>query len=385
MNAQLLIHIDADDAMAWQRPDSGARGDGAPPTAVRAGADRVVVLVPGEAVLLTRARLPPGSPGKLAQVLPYALEDRLLDDVQQLHFVAGPRDPDGQHAVAVVARERMQAWLNALADAGIDADVLLPDTLAVPLPDGQACALLLGDRCLVRTAADAGFVCRFDELSDWVAADQPLCLRLPPGQAMPEPPADRDWSLQRGEPTLAVADDVELNLLAGDFASQHRRAPRRRLWRIAAVLAAVAIGIGLVTQITAIVRLNAATAQARETLEQRYAELFPESPPVANPVARVRSELKQLGAGSETSPRSLIGMLSQAAPILASHQYSLEMLGLQYRNHSLELSLRVPELSRLDGLREQLATLPGIDVRLEAATPGEHGIDGRISLTAVGT
>lgn len=387
MNDRLLIRIKSDGALSWWDVLRGTGGEGTPPVAVLASATQVLVLVPGEDVLLIHASLPPGSPARLAQVLPYALEDQVLDDVESLHFVAGPRREDGQHAVAVVARERMQAWQAALVAAGVAADRMLPDFLAVPLDGDRACALVEGETCLVRLAAGNGFACAVGQLSNWLGAELGLDVIPVAADAEPQVPAGHDWRLRRPMEALdALSAGAEissgLNLLSGTFAPHHRHASQRRLWRLAAILAGVAIVVGLAGQLTSVLRLQAANSAAETAIEQRYADLFPDSPPVPDPVARVRSELTRLGGVGQA--QGLLGVLSQAAPILASHDFRLDVLGIEYRNKTLELSVHSTSLSNLDQLRERLATLPGLQVELTAATPGADGVEGRLSMTEKG-
>ena len=52
---------------------------------------RVVLLVPGLSVVSTRASLPVQSQARLQQMLPYSLEEAVAEDVERLHFAAGPR------------------------------------------------------------------------------------------------------------------------------------------------------------------------------------------------------------------------------------------------------------------------------------------------------
>lgn len=388
MNEQLLIRIDADGALAWQQVGAGARGRGAPPPTVRDAATRIVALVPGTDVLLTRVDLPPASTGRLAQILPYALEDQLLDDVQNLHFAAGGRDAEGRQVAAVVSRAQMQAWVDCLAEAGVAADVMLPDVLAVPLHDAQPTALLHKGSCRVRLGSDAGFVCAFDQLPLWLADQQRVQLLASPG----EPNCGRTDSCivatHRVDPDEVWAsgldDEPPVNLLCGDYEPRHRHAPMRRLWRFAALLFAVAIGLGVAVHVTSIVRLQAANAELDQAIQKHYADLFPDSPPVPDPVARVRSELSRMGASTEPGSGGLLDLLGRSGPILISHDFRLQLLGMEYRNHALEVSVQAPGLSNLDQLRERLSTLPGMDVELSSATPGEDGIRGRIRIAGDG-
>src|ERR1700747_457491 len=64
-----------------------------PPTlaAARAAGRRVWVLVPGTDVLLAEPEVPVKAGLKLQQLVPYALEEHLADDIDQLQFAIGKR------------------------------------------------------------------------------------------------------------------------------------------------------------------------------------------------------------------------------------------------------------------------------------------------------
>jgi type II secretory pathway component PulL len=90
---------------------------------------RVCVLVPGTDVLMMEPELPTKAGAKLAQMVPYALEEQLAEDIDELHFAIGRRGGadslargaprDGRTPVAVVARALMDEWLSAVQAAGI--------------------------------------------------------------------------------------------------------------------------------------------------------------------------------------------------------------------------------------------------------------------------
>src|SRR5688572_13130693 len=62
---------------------------------------RVCALVPGTDVLVTEADVPVKSGAKLHQVVPYALEEQLAEDIEALHFAVGKRQAGGRVPVAV--------------------------------------------------------------------------------------------------------------------------------------------------------------------------------------------------------------------------------------------------------------------------------------------
>ncbi len=84
------------------------------------------VVVPGTDVLLTEPELPAKAGAKLQQIVPYALEEQLAEDIDELHFAIGKRVGDAPTTpVAVVALSLMDEWTNALKAAGLapEADV----------------------------------------------------------------------------------------------------------------------------------------------------------------------------------------------------------------------------------------------------------------------
>src|ERR1700727_1540004 len=88
---------------------------------------RVVALAPASQVLLAEPELPPGSGVRLARAVPFALEEQLTEDVDQLFFAIGQRQANGRTPVAVAARTALQGWIAELSAAGIEAAVLHAD------------------------------------------------------------------------------------------------------------------------------------------------------------------------------------------------------------------------------------------------------------------
>src|SRR5438477_4216957 len=121
----------AGEAASWLIAD--ARGAPAGPAqsgpltlaAARAAGQRVCALVPGAEVLLAEPEIPVKGGANLQQLVPYALEEQLADDIDDLHFAIGKRAGDSARApVAVVARALLDEWLATLRASGV------PGTLA---------------------------------------------------------------------------------------------------------------------------------------------------------------------------------------------------------------------------------------------------------------
>ena len=161
----------------WQRgKDKSQAGEAADlsqiPAALRGAPAHV--WTPATDTVLTTATLPTRARRKILQALPYVLEDRLLGDPETLHF-AYRHETDGSLSVAVTARERVDAWLQAFSQAGMRVVSLCPVTLLVPWALDCWSLSFSGHEILVRTGAVAGFVC-----SQSLEQPPPLLVSEPP-------------------------------------------------------------------------------------------------------------------------------------------------------------------------------------------------------------
>ena len=81
--------------------------------AANIGERQVIVLVPSAEVLTTSVDIPVKG-ARLQAALPYALEEHLAEDVEDLHFAAGNKRSSGSTPVSVVSHARMEEWIAAL-------------------------------------------------------------------------------------------------------------------------------------------------------------------------------------------------------------------------------------------------------------------------------
>src|SRR6201999_1981591 len=128
-------------------PQSGPLSLAAP----RALGRRICALVPGTDVMLAEPEVPMKAGTKLNQVVPFALEEQLADDIDDLHFAIGKRAADSNRTpVAVIRLALMEEWLTSLRAAGLEPESMYSDSDLLPQNPGQAVALLEEDVVVVR-------------------------------------------------------------------------------------------------------------------------------------------------------------------------------------------------------------------------------------------
>ena len=391
MPDRLLLRLDSAGDPSWLRQGADGRMSagstrGWPPAAAIAGAGEIVVLVPAEDVLLTEARVTAKSRAQQMQAIPFAVEDQLLAPVEDLQFAAteGTGDAVG---VAIVSRATLRAWLERLAANGIRPDALLPDSLALPLAPDRATALVENDRAVVRLAPSSAFVCAPSELAAWMqrANGRPLDVFdfRDGATARLAVPATSYQERQR-DPLAFLARSLRkppLNLLHGEFAPQHRAARGARWWRVAAALAAALVALAVLDLGFEVLQLARTSARLDAAAQDAVLKAFPDVDGAelarATPGDIARRRVERLRGGAESS--GFLRVLNEIAPVLGATT-QIQTRGMEFRNGTLELGLRAPDVATLDAVRERLAAQPGLIVTVTAANPGDSGIDGRIRI-----
>ncbi|HUI61696.1 MAG TPA: type II secretion system protein GspL, partial [Steroidobacteraceae bacterium] len=147
--------------------------------APRAAGRRVCVVVPGTDVLLAEPDVPMKAGTKLQAVVPYALEEQLADDIDDLHFAIGKRVGESSRTpVAVVRKALMDEWLTTLRSSGIEPEFIYADSDLLPQNPGQAVALLEEDVVVVRPPLGSPVSLPAEALGEALAIAQPSSAEL---------------------------------------------------------------------------------------------------------------------------------------------------------------------------------------------------------------
>lgn len=352
---------------------------------------RVVVLVPSADVRLASVQVPARQLAKALKAAPYALEEQLADDLDDLHFALGTRLADGRWPVAVIAQARMQAWLALFQEHGVEVDALIPDVLALAVPDdAHFSALADHGEVLVRTAHDSGFACGLDDLVfclDLADAGRTHRLRLAVPHQQAFDLSTLDWPI---EPLHGFASGLEIllqqlrhddaiNLLQGAYARRRDAVRWFAPWRAAAALALVALALSATLHGIESLRLNRALAVQDAANVARYQQIFPGETRIVDLQAQLDQQLAglQTGAGGgQMLP--LLGVLQQA--IAATPGLNLQSL--QFREGVLYAGLGASSLDALEKLKTWFAESRGAALAVESANSGVEGVQIRIRLSA---
>jgi general secretion pathway protein L len=379
--------------------------------AAAAAGRAVIALVPATDVLRTRVDVPVKGAAKMLQALPFALEEQLAEDVDALHFAAGPRGAHGLVPVAVVRREILTAWLERLAAAGLQPQQLYAESDALGgIPNTT---ILLAEEDSAILAEPDGNVATIDSESIEELFDLWLTDAAAPGTEEDQPPRhlvayctaplahrlETLWERLRPEldsldlralgeggamPRLAaqIVTAPGVNLLQGDFAKRSSLMAYWPAWRAAAAIVAGFLVVYFSVQLAELRQLNARAAALDQTIDQAFHYVFPDAGEVQDPRAQLESRLRQLGSDSGGSREFLDSLKAVADAVGQGGQARIEALS--YRSGVLDLRVRAPSVEALDQIQQSVAGSGRIQAEIQSANASGNEVLGRIQIKRAG-
>ena len=367
-----------------------------------AAGKRICALAPASDVLLTDAEVPAKSGTRFQQIVPYALEEQVAQDIESLLFAVGRRVGESTRIpVAVVSRALLDDWLSQLRSAGLEPECLYADSSLVPENPGQAVLVLSDDSVLLRAAGSQPVTLPLAALSEALDLLRPAAVPAAEfgGNGLMVYAGEAEWQ-QYGAAIEAEREHFEaltvqllpdgplglfaqslpgtsaINLLQGPYAPVSPLAGGLKAWRIAAALLLgllVLHGIGGATQLLMLKRTE-------RRLDQSISETFEQAMPGEHNTsnARRRMEARLTSLQGSTDSSGLLAMLSAVAQA-RNGANGTAVQALSYRAGLLELQVTAPGADALDHIVQQLRT-QGWQADLTSGTSSSGAYQGRIQM-----
>lgn len=416
MAEYLVIRLgtDPDQSADWIAVDSNGTRRTPPVTgplseAVRDVGERTVIaLVPATAVTTTSVDIPVKGGPRLRAALPFALEDQLAEDIDNLHFAIGPRRDDGRLPVAVVARSQMDEWMELLRDAGLSAAKVIPENHGLAKIPGTMSMLVAEDQLLFNDGADAEFAMQGVKPSDALAVTGHLDAAddesdgkghlLVYAEPAEESRFEDDWNVLRHElasvdinllpdgvlPRLAVtvAAGRGINLLQGPYGPRVQYGALLRPWRNAAALLLGAFIVALAVKAGDYYRLSAEQESLQAQFTEEYRQIRPgDTSEITNPAQAVDSVRREFGA--TTSTDVFLPSLQQLSAALAQNS-SARIEAISYRAGVINVRLTAPDVATLDNIQKLVSSSGRFIASIQSTDQVGDKISSRIQIRESG-
>jgi len=374
---------------------TGSLADAAPIASERP----LVVIAPGSSITLAKPELPVKSGTRLAQVVPYAMEESLAGEVEQFQFAIGPTDASGATLVAAVRREELRGWLDALLGAGLDPLAIVPDMLCVPDNPGKTVAVIDSGQLLVRPpgllpfALDAEPLTEAFTLAGLEGEDRHVHLYV----------SQQDWQHSRemiealrevtGSLELQLLPDGALPLLAseavrgdalslmqGDFARRTGWRAEWQRWRVAALLAVAALVLHLGVRGYDLVRLHGEQQRLDAAIAQAAEIALPDVERIED--ARAQVEQRLAGGGAADAGGLLMQLAAVGGALAGAPGPTLESIG--WRDRSLELQMVAPNTDAIARFAQGI-NARGLTADVASTSPGDQGVQAQVRIATAAT
>lgn len=390
MRNTLLIRVGQDPGAGCQwLPLDGA---GVPTSVVRSGTLdeaavegnglRIVALVPGIDCLLTTVKIPGRSNRqKLLRAIPYALEEQLSDEVEDLHFAVGKANAGGEYPVAIVAARRMDAYLEAFRAVGLDVIQVIPDLLATPWTENRTNIVVDGAVALVRTGPSGGYAVDTENLAlffdiapkedddETVPEATRVHMYIPAGSIPPElPVSDIEVEQYNGDALALLArglDTGSIDLLQGAYSRTQEWGRLWRPWRATAALLVAGFLLSHVAMGIDYYRLGKESDSLGTRIEEIYRQTFPGTKRVVDARVQMEQQLAQLQRRQGSGGQFLV-LLARSGDVLRNAK-EIEISGASYRAGRLDVELSAASLQVLEELKQTLSGR-GLTVEIQSAT-----------------
>ncbi len=389
---------------------AGPRGSGPLALAAAAAAGkRIVVLAPAAQMLLAEPELPPGGGAKLARAVPFALEEQLTEDIDQLYFAIGRRGSAGRTPVAVVSRTIIEAWLATLNAAGLTPLAIYPDIFLMEENPGQTVLWLERDRLAVRRRGSLPFAVELTPVTEALVvagvipdpSDESAPHKIPESAILYL--SREDWLRVQDEfeglidqfeslkiqlladgalPWLAreLKDGGMINLLQGEFAVETDYGARWRQWRVAAALAAALLVVHVGAQALQLQQAKRETAR----LDADIAKVFSSAMPTEKPL----EPRKQMEARLNLVRKSAVGpqYFLHAMQVLSTGVSSVPKTSidaLSYREQTVDMKVTAQSVDALSQL-SQLIGKQGLTAEIQSSAPVAGGVEAHMQIHTAG-
>ena len=336
---------------------------------------QTILIVPGEDVPSHQLAVDESTKRHLAKVLPYELEDEVIDPVDELHFAyheLGSSDV----VVHYLRRELIDSYLSELQAFGAEVSAIVPDYLMLQTDFDGATLLQDQDRLLLNQGNGLGLTTDLS-LADVVlprlslneemsgrfliyAQTEDVALRLrellpqaltnESGPSMEMVQVRDFWEqLDTDSPFIAKS------LRQGAYARRLPVEKWARAWKLPAITAGIAFLTAILANALLLSSVQAENKEVRQAITEAAKPVLGNSPSsLRRPVRSLKTRLEGNNT-NEGKASNAVALISQSASAVAAQQ-GVSLRTMRYNNSQQELRLDIeaPSYDVVEALRAAL-------------------------------
>jgi len=366
---------------------------------------KVSVLIDAHYTTFESVKIPSKNRNKQLQAIPFAMEDRLAEDIEDTHFALG-KTTDSSVPVIAIKRELLKDTLDLFNQQNIHLESITADSVALPGSESQWCILLDEDSALIKTGPSQTHCCDRDNLSVILQAllsqadDTETKLTTPDAITYyyKEDDTDAENLLQNFDIDIQkqtyknhaleifvqhLKDVLSFNLLQGEFTPKRESVTWIKPWKSVAIAASIWMVLHLGYNSLIAIQLEEKNTALTKQIEKAFKRAIPDARKMTGMKTRVERRLKSLQSGGAGSNESgFLQILSKVSPALSKNDRT-NIKAAVYRNNYIDMDLTAKTLDDIEKLKNKLAAIPGIKTVL-STTVEKDSVKGRLRLEVKG-
>ena len=379
-------------------PDSEAQVGNLHDLSTICSGHKVALIIPSTLLTFAQVQLPVTDRERMLRALPYAMEDRIIDDIDNMHFSINAWN-NNQASLSAISRQQMDDLIERFNYAGINPDYIIPDVFLVPFTKGCWTVLVTNKYALIRTDEFSGLSI------DNYNLQQGLTLNLSQASSLPTSiniihkndvedfssnnllPDFTDISISNTEykneyVTLFqdnYSDNLPFNLLQGSYSKHEQLAHIWRSWQPVAVFSVILFILYVLSISIDIYELNKQITSVDKKITTLFKKTLPDSRKIINPKAQLQQRISELNKNSSNDEFGFLPLLAKSAHSITSNK-KIIINSMAYKDGSLDIELVVDTFQNLDTLKSKIVS-KGIVTEILSATADEKSVLGRIRLS----
>ena len=375
---------------------------------------KTVVLLDNAAIHINTTQLPVKNRQKLLRAIPFALEEQLADDIDDLHFVAGKPLANGATPVAAIRHETLTNIIGVLNEAGIEPAAMIPDTLCLTANSKQWSILLYEKVLKVQLDTFKSGEYDINIIATLLTSNLEKKNGDKPEKIILFTPEDDPGINDHKELvdevvssiSNCISDDIELinvsynthplvvysgqynnamplNFLQGDYRPRQKDNIKWQRWRLTAALTTIFLCLHLGSASVQYFDLQKKNADLKSRINKIYKNTFPQSKRIVNARVQMEQKLNDLkGSSNSVSSGGVIELLASSASALSSEK-NITLQSINYRNNNMDIELTGKNLQAIESLNKKLNTQNKIKAEITSSSSEKDIVKGNIRIQKV--
>ena len=283
-----------------------------------------VFVVPGEKILMTTASVPSKQKRKIAQAIPFVVEEQLAAEIEESFFAIGERNKKGEVKVSIIYEQLLESLLADLDQLDLRPKKMISETSLAKSKD-DAVALIEGDKAHLMRPDGCGITLRKDNVAAAISMSEPssslqltgsssslesLAIPIAEVRANDVNVSEHEVEFMGFSQLCSYFDGSETNMLQGKYKVEEPMPEISKEWRQVLIV----LGVGVILHLGLVLGQGWHLAKEkdvnRDLARELYEDIFSGEKNVRD--IRRRWNLK-LGRKDNDTGNDFLGLFSRAA------------------------------------------------------------------------